>query len=88
MFLILVPIDHMPAEMNLIFDLSTDTVEPLYNKVLGVANDFLLPQHSKIYWKNLNVTKPRQLQGTDFTSSFFPSLFRGSTLITENIRRV
>ena len=50
MFLILVPIDHMPAEMNLIFDLiSTDTVEPLYNKVLGVTNDFPLPQYSKIY---------------------------------------
>ena len=45
----LVPIDHMPAEMNLIFDLSTDTVEPLYSKVLGVTNDFLLPQYSKIY---------------------------------------
>ena len=44
MFLILVPIDHMPAEMNLIFDLSTDTVEALYNKVLGVTNDFLLPR--------------------------------------------
>ena len=75
MFLILVPIDHMPAEMNLIFDLSTDTVEPLYNKVLGVINDFLLPQYSKIYWKNLNVTKPRQLQGTDFTSPFFLCYF-------------
>ena len=49
MFLILVPIDHMPAEMSLIFDLSTDTVEPLYNKVLGVTNDFPLPQYSKIY---------------------------------------
>ena len=49
MFLILVPIDHMPAEMNLIFDLSTDTVEALYNKVLGVTKDFLLPQYSKIY---------------------------------------
>ena len=49
MFLILVPIDHMPAEMNLIFDLSTDTVEPLYNKVLGVTNDFPLPQYIKIY---------------------------------------
>ena len=49
MFLILVLIDHMPAEMNLIFDLSTDTVEPLYNKVLGVINDFLLPRYSKIY---------------------------------------
>ena len=44
MFLILVPIDHMPAEMNLIFDLRTDTVEPLYNKVLAVTNDFLLPR--------------------------------------------
>ena len=49
MFLILVPIDHMPAEMNSIFDLSTDTVEPLHNKVLGATNDFLLPQYSKIY---------------------------------------
>ena len=49
MSLILVPIEQMPAEMNLIFDLSTDTVEPLYNKVLGVVNDFLLPQYSKIY---------------------------------------
>ena len=49
MFLILVPIDHMPAEMNLIFDLSTDTEEALYNKVLGVTKDFLLPQYSKIY---------------------------------------
>ena len=75
MSLILVPIEQMPAEMNLIFDLSTDTVEPLYNKVLGVVNDFLLPQYSKIYWKNLNVTKPRQLQGTDFTSPFFLHYF-------------
>ena len=75
MFLILVPIDYMPAEMNLIFDLSTDTVEPLHNKVLGVTNDFLLPQYSKIYWKNLNVTKPRQLQRTDFTSPFFLRYF-------------
>ena len=49
MSLILVPIEQMPAEMNLIFDLSTDTVEPLYNKVLGVVSDFLLPQYSKIY---------------------------------------
>ena len=65
----------MLAEMNLMFDLSTDTVEPLYNKVLGVTNDFLLPQYSKIYWKNFNATKPRQLQRTDFTSPLFLRYF-------------
>ena len=87
MFLILVPIDHMPAEMNLIFDLSTDTVEPLYNKVLGVTNDFVLPRIVK-FIERTECNETSSVITNRFYQSLFPSLFRGSTVITENIRSV
>ena len=35
------------------------TLEPLYNEVLGIRNDFLFPSNSEIYEKNLDITKPR-----------------------------
>ena len=36
--------------------------DPLYNEVLGITNDVLYPSNSKIYKKNLNITKPRYFE--------------------------
>ena len=33
------------------------TVEPLYNKVLGITNDFIYPSNSKIYGKEPRYNK-------------------------------
>ena len=35
------------------------TVEPRYNEVPRMTNDFLYPSNSKIMKKNLDITKPR-----------------------------
>ena len=57
-----------------ILDHKANTVEPLYNEVLGITNDFLYPSHSKIMKKNLDIANT-------FCQSLGPSLNRGSTVV-------
>ena len=56
------------------------TVEPRFNEVLGVKNEFLYPSNNKIYQKDLDITKPREMKASKFDQSLGPSLYRGSTV--------
>lgn len=56
------------------------TVEPLFNEVLGIKNEFLYPSNNKICQKDLDITKPREMKASKFGQSLGPSLYRVSTV--------
>ena len=40
------------------------TAEPLYNEFLGITNDYVYPSNSKVYAKELGISKPRYIANT------------------------
>ena len=55
--------------------------KPLYNKVLGITNDFLYPRPSNSKtWKSTSISQNLVI-GNKFCQSLGTSLYRGSTLL-------
>ena len=60
-------------------------IKPLYNKILGITNNFLYPSNSKIYGKE-PCLQQKLIIANRFYQSLGPWLYQGSTLWCSDIK--